>query len=663
MSNFVYDNTSLPDPKSDATPGVPPTSAQRISAVDFNTVRSAVNDLRTAVQATTVYNVLYYGAKGDGATDDTAAVNAAIVAAGAAGGGFVYLPPTSTGYRFTGGLVCDYDNVFIGGAPGRHTLATWAPSFTGTCISLRQTSTYPALRFNTGLMNLRIEPQNASVTAAVYTLRAYDCYLDNLRIDGFGVGASTGTAILLDYGGASGSDYGTGHRIRNCTLIGWKKGIAVAGANPQQVTDTVVLGCFIYGEAQAASAGISDLYDGSSIIGTEIEGHTNGVVLNNQGCSIIGCRFEANTAADVWFRTNAYNCIALGNHHANGSGGNVFESSTSQRQNYVFDGTLGFASQMQETINRACRTSTGAGPVDKWYQYGESATPGYWAQLTGTSGGTNPFGESVSTRELALAAGDFLLKLGTIANRAIALYVNSLPTLTLARGSGENTLTTDANTLRLVSAVADSGTAVAHAFDTSVSLSTTGAKIASFRKATSELAYVDKDGKVMGANLQAGTSGTNTVTCGTIAGGGQLTVKGNVSSTGSSIAVRVFNSANLAAGDKIIIFCSDNAGATQQLTIDKDGVIGRPQAAATTGAPGAATANVAAGRSAIASAAASVVITNSLVTATSRVYAQLQANDATATFIKSVIPAAGSFTVTVNAAATSTLPFAWEVFN
>jgi hypothetical protein len=56
MSNFVYDNTSLPDPKSDATPGVPPTSAQRISAVDFNTVRSAVNDLRTAVQATTVYN-------------------------------------------------------------------------------------------------------------------------------------------------------------------------------------------------------------------------------------------------------------------------------------------------------------------------------------------------------------------------------------------------------------------------------------------------------------------------------------------------------------------------------------------------------------------------------------------------------------------------------
>lgn len=85
------------------------------------------------------------------------------------------------------------------------------------------------------------------------------------------------------------------------------------------------------------------------------------------------------------------------------------------------------------------------------------------------------------------------------------------------------------------------------------------------------------------------------------------------------------------------------------------------EATDSSGTPGAATINKVAGRSAIALGAASVVITNSLVTAASLVFAQLATADATATFIKSVVPGAGSFTITVNATATADTNVNWWV--
>jgi hypothetical protein len=72
-----------------------------------------------------------------------------------------------------------------------------------------------------------------------------------------------------------------------------------------------------------------------------------------------------------------------------------------------------------------------------------------------------------------------------------------------------------------------------------------------------------------------------------------------------------------------------------------------------TGTPGAATINKPAGRVAIAATASSVTVTNSLVSATSIVLATLQTTDGTLTSIKSVVPGAGSFVITGNAAATA----------
>lgn len=81
------------------------------------------------------------------------------------------------------------------------------------------------------------------------------------------------------------------------------------------------------------------------------------------------------------------------------------------------------------------------------------------------------------------------------------------------------------------------------------------------------------------------------------------------------------------------------------------------------GTPGAATVNKPSGQAAIAAAAGSVVITNSLAKTTSVITATLQATDTTCVAIKNVIPASGSFTINVNAACTGNTKVGWVLFN
>lgn len=78
-----------------------------------------------------------------------------------------------------------------------------------------------------------------------------------------------------------------------------------------------------------------------------------------------------------------------------------------------------------------------------------------------------------------------------------------------------------------------------------------------------------------------------------------------------------------------------------------------------TASAGDATCNQGAGRAAIAASSATITITNSLVSSTSLVVANLQANDGTCTSIKHVVPGSGSFVITTNAACTGNTNVAW----
>ena len=80
------------------------------------------------------------------------------------------------------------------------------------------------------------------------------------------------------------------------------------------------------------------------------------------------------------------------------------------------------------------------------------------------------------------------------------------------------------------------------------------------------------------------------------------------------------------------------------------------------GTPGNQTSNTPSGRCSIAAVGTTVTVTNSLVTAASRVFVTVGTADATS-LLKNVVPGAGSFVVTLNAGATGTTNINWLVVN
>lgn len=116
---------------------------------------------------------------------------------------------------------------------------------------------------------------------------------------------------------------------------------------------------------------------------------------------------------------------------------------------------------------------------------------------------------------------------------------------------------------------------------------------------------------------------------------------GTVTITGGSI-----NNANVGVTSPAIVKTSDQ----------------RAVFADSSGTPGNVTNSNPRGRAAFAAAGTSVTVTSSLVTAASTVLVQLGGADATLTAVR-VTQAAGSFTVTGNAAATGTTPFDFQVIN
>ena len=108
-----------------------PTAGQSNWDIPLN---AALNELdRRLVEAS--FNATEYGAAGDGTTNDTTAIQAAINAAAANGGGAVYLPPTASGYLLdSDALTITTSGITLRGSGGSATKLILGANFTGTTM-------------------------------------------------------------------------------------------------------------------------------------------------------------------------------------------------------------------------------------------------------------------------------------------------------------------------------------------------------------------------------------------------------------------------------------------------------------------------------------------------------------------------------------------------
>ena len=155
-----------------------------------------------------------------------------------------------------------------------------------------------------------------------------------------------------------------------------------------------------------------------------------------------------------------------------------------------------------------------------------------------------------------------------------------------------------------------------------------------------------------GAGTFATITNTRTLTLGSInvaAGGGTVT---------NSYGLEV--NANTGATNN---YCTRYVGAAGEIfRVRTDGQIAFLATNTASGTNGAQTINQPSGTVNFAPAATSLVVTNSLCTTNSIVFAVVRTNDSTAV-IKNVVPAAGSFTITLNAAATAATSVGFLIIN
>lgn len=137
--------------------------------------------------------------------------------------------------------------------------------------------------------------------------------------------------------------------------------------------------------------------------------------------------------------------------------------------------------------------------------------------------------------------------------------------------------------------------------------------------------------------------------------GGQIALGGNENALGGNIEYRAGNGGS----GNHLFYVGNNVLA---LSVSSAGNISLLRTVTAGGTTGAQTINKPAGTVNFAAAATTLVVTNSLVSTTSIVYCVIRTADTTAT-IKNVVCAAGSFTITLGAAATAETSVGFLVTN
>lgn len=145
-------------------------------------------------------------------------------------------------------------------------------------------------------------------------------------------------------------------------------------------------------------------------------------------------------------------------------------------------------------------------------------------------------------------------------------------------------------------------------------------------------------------------------------GSPSINLRGNTADSGTNIGTVITQLTTLTGLRETFGVSPSSTASARTFWLNPSGKINL-DATDGSGTPGAATINKPAFKVAVALGASSVVVTNSTVLAASVVQCNLQTNDATALYVRSAIPSAGSVTVHLSANTTAATTVGCVVFN
>ena len=174
-----------------------------------------------------------FGAKGDGTTDDTIAIQKAIAAVSAAGGGTVFFP-TGT-YKITSELIISSNAVFLTGEGRRASII--APTAMATDFIL-----FNAVQQG-GFSNLAIVPTAAQTGTTSSAIRTYNSH--NIVLDNFWIYGNCQTGVICDGGTDQFLTTVSNFEIGLCAIYGIQVGSASYYAQDTTICNGIVASCYV----------------------------------------------------------------------------------------------------------------------------------------------------------------------------------------------------------------------------------------------------------------------------------------------------------------------------------------------------------------------------------------------------------------------------------
>jgi len=365
-----------------------------------------------------VFNVLDYGATGDGVTDDTTKVQAAITAASTAANGEVVFPVGT--YKLTGQIQISGDNVTLRGQ-GIGSILAFSSALAGNAgIYVENTSAADANIEDVQIRDLTITLAHADSIAIQYD-RAVNPLLFNVVIEGTN---TSQTGIIMDGEGDQTGTWGGGLRVLACRLRYLKYGVKVQKrAGTCNFTDSWFSGKYPTPIADSIGIHFDTNAGTNTIIGCDIESFAKAVYDGGIGNRIIGNRFEFNTANIVQAETVTGGFYIASNFYVDGS-------NTITRPYYGIQLDPQYPPVVGQYLAAAADVKFILKGIEiakstRYEAHINSATPALIMSGQDT-GSTNAFGEVTAGPEANVACGAWPLKIGTVGDTALDFYIASL---------------------------------------------------------------------------------------------------------------------------------------------------------------------------------------------------------------------------------------------